>query len=111
MALPPEARKSHSVWVSRPGHRPVMVRYAAEGDALVCFGDHGLGGAAEGERVTASIHGLHCGPPLVTFSATVHEVAPEQVELGLFAEVFGHRHMGTTWQDARAGRRLLALQA
>lgn len=111
MALPGEARKYHSVWVSGGAHRPVLVRYAVDGDSLVCFGDGRLAEFADGERVAATIHDLHDGPPLVTFPVTVRELAPEEVELGLFADVVGHRQLTTSYEDARASRRLVALVA
>ena len=110
MRLPNEARKAHTVWVSWLGHRSVPVRYAVEGEELVCFGDDGLAGVVDGQRVSAMIGDLHSGPLLVTFSATVHELPEAEVGLGLLAEVAGHRKLDMSWEKARTTRRLLALR-
>ncbi len=110
MALPAETRGHYSVWVSRPGHRASGERYAVDGDKLVVFGDGRLADLHEGDRVSATIYELHCGPPLVTFPVTVHELPPDAVGLGVFADVVGHRQLTTSYEEAKATRRLLALQ-
>lgn len=46
----------------------------------------------------------------MTFPVTVHELAAGDVALGVFADVVGHRQLTTTYEQARADRRLLALQ-
>ncbi len=110
MGLPTETKGHYSVWVSRPGHRVSAERYAVDGDRLIVFGDTRLADLRDGDRVSATIYELHNGPPLVTFPVTVRELAPEQVGLGVFADVVGHRQIDTTYEQARAERRLLALQ-
>lgn len=110
MPLPQETKGHYSVWVTRPGHRTTGERYAVDGDKLVVFGDDHLADLQEGDQVAATIYELHSGPPLVTFPVTVHELAADQVALGVFADVVGHRQLTTTYEQARADRRLLALQ-
>lgn len=106
MRVPAEARSHHTVWVRPPDGRAVAVRYALEGDALVCLGDDGLASVPAGTRVGAAIHEIHNGPPLAEFSAMVRELDPSTVADGLLAEVIGHR------VDPRPrSHRLLALQA
>ncbi len=110
MGLPAEVKGHYSVWVSRPGHHASAERYAVDGEQLVVFGDTRLADLRDGDRVAATIYELHNGPPLVTFPVTVHELRPDQVGLGLFADVVGHRQLDSTYEEARATRRLLALQ-
>ncbi len=110
MGLPVETKGHYSVWVSRPGHRACGVRYAVDGDRLDVFGDTSLADLNEGDRVAATIYELHNGPPLVTFSATVHELTPDQVGLGVFADIVGHRQIDHSYEEERAHRRILALQ-
>jgi hypothetical protein len=107
MGLPSEVRSHHTVWV-RHGGRSVAVRYAVDGDAIVCFGDDGLSGVPEGARVEAVIHDIHCGPPLVAFEATVRRMASDELTPGLLAEVVGHRPLDTL-DEMRRHRRVLAL--
>jgi hypothetical protein len=110
MALPAETKGHYSVWITRPEHRATAERYAIDQDTLVVFGDDRLSDLRDGDRVAATIYELHNGPPLVTFPVTVHELAPEEVGLGVFADVVGHRQLTTTYEQAKAARRLLALQ-
>ena len=110
MALPAETKGHYSVWISRPGHRTSGERYAVDGDKLIVFGDDTLADLHDGDRVSATINELHSGPPLVTFPVTVHELGANEVGLGVFADVVGHRQLTTSYDKARASRRLLALQ-
>src|SRR5665213_3463273 len=111
MALPAETKGHYRVWVSRPGHRASAERYAVDGEKLIVFGDERLADLHDDDRVSATIYELHNGPPLVTFPVTVHELNPGEVGLGVFADVVGHRQLTTTYAQAKATRRLLALQA
>jgi hypothetical protein len=115
MALPPDVRSYHTVWVTAPGRRPVPVRYALDGDDLVCFGDDGLSAVPAGTHVSATVHKIACGPPVATFGAVVRDLAPDDVPLGLVAEVAGNLSLvagpdGRDPVDAlRHNRRLVAL--
>jgi hypothetical protein len=112
MKLPAETKGHYTVWVSQTGHHVGTARYAVDGESLVVFGDDGdLRDLREGDRVFATINELHSGPPLVTFPVTVHELRPDEVSLGVFADVVGHRRLATSYEAARESRRLLALQA
>lgn len=109
MTLPAEIKGHYSVWITRPGHRASAERYAVDGDRLVVFGDERLSDLHDGDRVAATIYELHSGPPLVTFPVTVRVLAPNEVGLGVFADVVGHRQLTTTYNQAKDTRRLLAL--
>ena len=115
MALPSEVRSYHTVWVEAPGRRAVPVRYAVGDDEIVCFGDDGLADVPAGTRVRATLHKIACGPPVATFYATVHDLAPEDVTLGLVADVAGNlplraRAGSDPIDDLRRSRRIVALQ-
>ncbi|GAC1604729.1 MAG: hypothetical protein NVS3B21_34130 [Acidimicrobiales bacterium] len=111
MSLPAASSRHFSVWLSRPGHRASAERYAVDGDSLIVLGDDRLADLREGDEVSATIYELHSGPPLVTFPVTIHEISPEAVSLGLFADVIGHRQLTMGWTEAKSSSRLLALQA
>lgn len=81
MGLSAEARSHRTVWLRRGDDRAVAVRYAVAGDHLLCFGDKGLSSVGDGRRVSATVHAIATGPPLVTFEVTVREMSPEQVDL------------------------------
>jgi hypothetical protein len=116
MAVPSDARSYHTVWVTAPGRRPVPLRYALNGDDLVCFGDDGLASVPAGTHVSATLHKIACGPPVATFGAVVRDLAPEEVSLGLVADVAGNQSLvpGPDGRDPidtlRRTRRLVALQ-
>lgn len=77
---------------------------------MIVLGDERLAAFHDGDRVSATINDLHSGPPLVTFAVTVHELASDEVALSVFADVVGHRQLTTSSEEAKATRRLLALQ-
>ncbi len=117
MALPAEVRSHHTVWLRDGEERAVPVRYAVAGEHLVCFGDNGLSSMADGQHVTATVHAIACGPPLVTFGVTVHEMAPERVEMASVGELLenvmrsdGSVESAVRWLGAqRSSRRILEL--
>lgn len=91
MALKPEVRSHHTVWVRVPGRRPVPLRYAVEDEALVCIGDDGLADVAPGTHLEAAVHEIQFGPPLTTFTAVVSDLDAATLPDGLIWEVIGHR--------------------
>ncbi len=117
MSLPAEARSFHTVWIRHGDDRSVSARYTLAGDHLVCFGDNGLSGLADGEQVSATIHAIANGGPVVTFLATVRDVAADTVETGTVGELLANvmRHDGTVegalrWiDDQRRTRRSVEL--
>lgn len=118
MSLPAEARSHHTVWVDLPGGRMAAVRYAADGDRLVCLGHDGLAAVPAGTRLTVALRGLACGPEVRQFWVRVNELPAEDVSLGLLAEVVGDRPLGRssdevhcTLEEIRSTRRLVALEA
>lgn len=117
MSLPAEARSHHTLWLELlGGERTVAVRYAAEEGRLVCLGDDGLAGTPAGSRLVAALRGLACGPLERSFWVRVEDLSPEDVGLGVLAELVGDRPLGRTsdevhrtLEEIRATRRLVAL--
>ena len=112
MALPADARSHHTVWLRDGNERAVAVRYAVAGDRLVCFGDEGLASVRAGRRVSATVHAIACGPPLVTFDATVREIAPDEVDIVTVSELLANVMDGdgtvdgaVRWLDEQRRRR------
>lgn len=117
MPLPPEIRSHHTVWVDLPGGgRTVAVRYASDGERILCLGDDGLAGVPAGARLTAALRGLACGPREGSFWVRIEDVAPEEISIGLLADLLGDRPLGRTGdevlqhlEEIRSTRRLVAL--
>ncbi len=118
MALPKETSSHHTVWVQSRQGRAVPVRYALSGDHLYCFGDDGLAGVADGERVGATVHQIADGPPLFGFSATLRTVVPDEIDPEVLNELLAHLPLGRTLvevqrslDDQRRHRRVVELVA
>lgn len=117
MSLPSEVRNHHTIWVDVPGGRTAAVRYAMDGDRLVCFGDDGLSVVAGGARLTAGVRGLASGPPEANFWVRVKELGPDEVPIALLADIVGYRPLGRSADEVlrnleamRRSRRLVALE-
>lgn len=116
MSLPSEVSSHHTIWVEVPDGRTVAVRYAMDGDRIVCFGDDGLRGVADGTRLTAGVRGLASGPPEGNFWIRVQELGPDEVPVALLADIVGHTPLGRdadavlrNLEAMRRSRRLVAL--
>jgi hypothetical protein len=117
MALPTEIRGHHTVWVDLPGGRTRALRYVADGDRLICLGDDGLAGVAEGTSLFASLRGLACGPLERYFRVSVRDLDGGDLELGTLAELLGDTALGRTraeveakLESIRASRRFVSLE-
>ncbi len=118
MSLPAEARSHHTVWVDLPGGtRTLALRYAADGERLVCLGDDGLASVPAGTRLTAALRGIACGPEERRFWVRLEEIPADDVSLGVLSEVLGDRALGRSsaevthnLEQIRGSRRLVALQ-
>ena len=118
MALPNEARSHHTIWIDLPGGRTRALRYATDGDRLICLGDDGLAGVPEGTSLFASLRGLACGPLERYFRVKVHELDGNDVGLATLADLLGDQALGRTSAEVEAAlesirttRRLVALEA
>ncbi|MBK5287910.1 MAG: hypothetical protein JJE46_05515 [Acidimicrobiia bacterium] len=116
MPLPVEVGSHHTVWVHPPGGVAHPVRYAVDGDRLVCFGDGILAAVPDGTHVSASIHEIAGGQAVAAFGASFCELAPESVGADALLELLAHVPMGrdldeveTHIEQQRADRRIVAL--
>lgn len=116
MPLPAAVASHHTAWVSVPGGQPHPVRYAVEGDRLVCFGDDGLASVPDRTHVVVSIHEIAGGHLLAQFGASLHLLAPAVVSASALVELLEHVPLGRTLEevqrhldDERTKRRILEL--
>lgn len=116
MPLPAAVTSHHTAWVSAPGGTPHPVRYAVDGDRLVCFGDDGLAGVPDRAQVSVSIHEIAGGHLLAQFGATLHRLVPDAVGTNAIVELLEHVPLGRTLEevqrhltDQRARRRFVEL--
>ncbi len=116
MSLPAAVTSHHTAWVSAPGGPPHPVRYAVDGDKLVCFGDAGLAGTPDRTHVSVAIHEIAGGHLLAQFGASLHLLAPDGVSANALVELLEHVPLGRTLEevqihldDQRAKRRIIEL--
>jgi hypothetical protein len=116
MSLLPAVTSHHTAWVSAPGTRPHPVRYAVDGNRLVCFGDDGLADVPDGSRVSVSIHEISGGHLLAQFGASLRVLEPDAVMTNALVELLEHVPLGRTREEVqahldeqRAKRRILEL--
>jgi len=100
--LPDQFRKRSTAWVRGDDHRSSSVRYAVGTDSLYCFRRDGLDDLAAGRRVHVTLHELHDGAPIVGFDATVSDVTPGELSLGLLADMMGNRNHEESWDEIRS---------
>ena len=102
MTLPAAVTSHHTVWVTAPGARPRAVRYAVDGERLVCFGDDGLASAPDGARVAVAVHEIAGGEGLATFSASLRDLAPNAINTNALVELLAHVLLGRTLAEVEA---------
>lgn len=96
MALPAPVTSHHTAWVrcAARGCRPRALRYAVDGDRLVCFGDRQLAEVAHGTRVRVAVHEIAGGPMLTEFAATLRDVPSDELDTGAIAVLLDHVSLG-----------------
>src|SRR5690348_4207715 len=99
MTLPAAVKSHHTAWVTAPGMPPRAVRYAVEGDRLVCFGDDGLVSVPDGSRVSVAVHEIAGGQMLATFAASVRRLAPQEIDTNALVELLAHVSLGRTLEE------------
>jgi hypothetical protein len=116
MGLPAVVTSHHTLWVGQGSEAPHPVRYAVDGERLVCFGDGSLASVPDGARVSVSIHEIAGGPMLTTFAASMRCLTPDVVDMNALAELLAHVSLGATLDevqsrlaDERSHRRVVEL--
>jgi len=116
MPLPGAVTSHHTAWVTLPGSPGHPVRYAVDGDRLVCFGDESLTGVPENARVSVSIHEIAGGHLLAEFGASLHNIAPDAVSMRALIDLLDHVPLGRSLGEVtahlaeeRANRRIVEL--
>jgi hypothetical protein len=116
MQLPAGTTSHHTAWVTAPGASPHPVRYAVEGERLVCFDDNGLANVPDSTRVSVSIHEIAGGHLVATFGASLRRLAPGAVEMSSVVDLLEHVALGRTLaevqihlDDQRDHRRVIEL--
>ena len=116
MSLPAAVTSHHTAWVSLAGSTAHPVRYAVDGNRLVCFGDESLIHVPDNTRVSVSIHEIAGGHLLAEFGASMHCLSPEAVSVNALIELLDHVPLGRSLgevgahlDDERAHRRIVEL--
>jgi hypothetical protein len=116
--MPQAVKSHHTAWISLPTGSPLPVRYAVDGERLVCFGDGFLANVADRARVSVSIHEIAGagGHLLVDFGASLRELAPDEVDMNALSELLEHVALGRTLEEVevnlamhRVARRIVEL--
>jgi hypothetical protein len=115
MTLPAPVARHHTAWVHCDHCAPRAVRYALDGDHIVCFGDELPEDALDGQRVFVSVHEIAGGPALADLSGTVHDVDASDVDANARLELLEHVPLGRTMPEVEraitrhCARRLVTL--
>ncbi len=102
MSMPVAVKSFHTAWLTLPGGRPHPVRYAVDGQRLVCFGDGALADVPDGSRVSVSVHEIAGGQSREAFSAVLRRLAPDDVDMNALAELLAHVPLGRTIEEVQA---------
>jgi hypothetical protein len=115
MTLPASVTRHHTAWVHCDDCRPHPVRYAIDGDRMVCFADALPSGATAGRRVFVTVHEIAGGQALAELSSTLQEVAVADVDPNAVIDLLEHVSLGRTADEVEVAiarhrrRRLVAL--
>ena len=116
MSLSAAAASHHTAWVSVSGSTAHPVRYAVDGNRLVCFGDERLVHVPDNTQVSVSIHEIAGGRLVAAFGALLHDLSPDAVSMNALAELLDHVPLGRSLEEVgahlaeqRAHRRIVEL--
>jgi hypothetical protein len=115
MTLPSSLGRYHTAWVSCAECRPHPVRYAIDGDRMVCFGDELEPDAESGRRVFVTVHEIAGGPEVVQLTGAMRDLPPDEVDPNALLDLLEHVSLGRNAAEVEAGiarhrsRRLVAL--
>ena len=117
MTLSAEVTRHHTAWVHCNTCAPRAVRYAVDGDRLVCFGDALPADATHGRNVFVNVHEIAGagGHALAQFTGTIHDLDPGAVDHNAVLDLLEHVSLGRTAQEVEDAirrhleRRIIAL--
>jgi hypothetical protein len=96
MTLSAEVIRHHTAWVHCADCPPHPVRYAVDGNQLVCFGDQLPANATNGRQVFVTVHEIAGGPALAQLTGTVHDVAADDLDPNAILDLLEHVSLGRT---------------
>lgn len=102
MSLPAAVNRHHTAWVHCDTCRPHPVRYAVDGDRIVCFGDQLLGEAVDGGRVTVTVHEIAGGQAVAEFAGPLRDIDADDIDPNAILDLLEHVSLGrnATERDA-----------
>ncbi len=116
MTLSAEVVRHHTAWVRGPHSAPNNVRYAVDGDRLVCFGDQLPDDATDGGQVFVTVHEIAGGRALAQMGGTVHDIAADDLDPNAILDLLEHVSLGSNAGEVNAAiarhrqRRLVVLE-
>jgi hypothetical protein len=100
--LPPAVPRHHTAWISCSACRPHPVRYAVDGDQLVCFRDQLRDGATDGRPVFVTVHEIAGGQAVARMNGPLRAVAADDVDPGVVIDLLEHVSLGRTADEVAA---------
>ena len=91
------------MWVHYRSDPPAQVRYAVDGDRLVCFGDDSLSSVPDGAQVSAAVYEIAGGRQVAGLNATLHTLQPDEVDANALVDLIGNMPLGRTIAEVNAG--------
>ncbi|MDQ1519562.1 MAG: hypothetical protein QOI55_635 [Actinomycetota bacterium] len=97
--MPAAVTSHHTAFISTDGGRSRAVRYAVDGDRIVCFGDTALDDLANGARVRVAVQEIAGGHHLTEFSGIAHDIPATDVGANAILELLDHVALGRTAEE------------
>jgi hypothetical protein len=102
MSLPATVTKHHTAWIGCDDCRPHPIRYAVDGDRIVCFGDELPADASDGRRVFVTVHEIAGGQALASLTGTVRDLDVAGIDPNAVLELLEHVALGRTMDEVQA---------
>jgi hypothetical protein len=115
VTLPLSLSRYHTAWVSCAECRPRPVRYAIDGDRMVCFGDQLPRDVANGRHLFITVHEIAGGPAVTQMTGVLRDVDAADVRPNALLDLLEHVSLGRNADEVAAAitrhkaRRLVVL--
>jgi len=96
MTLPISVTRHHTAWIHCDDCRPRPVRYAIDGERMVCFGEALPPGANSGKRVFVTVHEIAGGQSLAEMTSTLNDVEADDLDPNAVLDLLEHVSLGRT---------------